>query len=62
MKQRVTLARVDDNQRRSRVSAARRLIYEENRQVNCAAVEKLLEEMSLVPTTVRNQHFVHIID
>lgn len=50
--QRVTLARIDDNQRRSKVSGARRIIYEENLQVNCSAVENLLKETSLVPTTV----------
>jgi hypothetical protein len=62
MMQRVTMARVDDNQRRSRVYAARRLIYEKNRQVNCTAVEELLSEMSLVPTIVRIPHFAHIIN
>jgi hypothetical protein len=53
MTQRVTMARVDDNQRRSRVSGARRLIYEKNLRVNCTAVEELLQETSLVPTAVR---------
>jgi hypothetical protein len=53
MTQRVTMARMDDNQRRSKVSAARKLIYEKNLQVDSAAVEKLLRETSLVPTAVR---------
>jgi hypothetical protein len=52
MSQRVTLARVDDVQRRVRISVARELIYEKNQQVNSAAVEKLLRETSLVPTVV----------
>ena len=51
--QRVTLARVDNSQRRNKISTARTLIYEKNLQVNCTAVEDLLKEMSLVPTTVR---------
>jgi hypothetical protein len=50
--QRRTLARKDDNQRRSKVSSARALIYESNLQVDCAAVERLLKDTSLVPTTV----------
>jgi hypothetical protein len=47
------MARMDDSQRRSKVSAARKLIYEKNLQVNSTAVEKLLRETSLVPTVVR---------
>lgn len=53
MTQRDTMARVDDVQRRSRIEAARRLIYEKNFTVNSAAVEKILRDMSLVPTAVR---------
>jgi hypothetical protein len=53
MTQRVSMARMDDNQRRSKVFAARKLIYEKNLQVNSTAVEKLLRETSLVPTVVR---------
>jgi hypothetical protein len=59
MTQRVTMARMDDNQRRSKVSAARKLIYEKTLQVNSTAVEKLLRETSLVPTVVRAFHFTH---
>jgi hypothetical protein len=51
-KQRVTMARVDNSQRRSVVGSARTLIYEQNLQVNSAAVERLLKDSSLVPTTV----------
>ena len=52
MSQRVTLARVDDANRRHRVAAAREIIYEKNHAVNSTAVEKLLRENSLVPTAV----------
>jgi hypothetical protein len=52
-KQRVTMARVDNYRRRSKVSAARRVIYEKNYLVDGAAVDKMLKEMSLVPTAVR---------
>lgn len=53
--QRVTLARVDDVSRRTRVAAAREAMYEKgekNCPVNGAAVEKLLKKDSLVPTAV----------
>src|SRR5271170_7941049 len=53
MLQRVRLLRVDDNARRSKVSATRKLIYEKNYSVNAAAVESLLKYESLVPTSVR---------
>jgi hypothetical protein len=52
MMQRVTMHRVDDHQRRSRISSARDLIYKKNMKVNSAAIEKLLGENSWVPTTV----------
>lgn len=52
MARRATSARVDSVMRRTRVSTARRLIYEKNMQVNCAAVEDLLRDTSLVPTSV----------
>jgi hypothetical protein len=52
-KQRVTMARVDNYRHRSKVSAARRVIYEKNYLVDGAAVDKILKEMSLVPTAVR---------
>jgi hypothetical protein len=51
-KQQMMMVWVDNNQHRSKVSAAKRLIYEDNLQVDCAAVEKLLKDMSLVPNTV----------
>ena len=52
MTQRRTLARVDDNHRRGKVLAARRVIYEKNYQVNSAAVEAILQKESWVPTVV----------
>jgi hypothetical protein len=39
MAQRVTLARIDNVSRQSKVVAARRLIYEKQYQINSAAVE-----------------------
>lgn len=53
MAQRKTLARVDDQDRRNRVMAARRAIYEKNHSVNSAAVNRLLQKDSLVPTEAR---------
>jgi len=60
-KQRSTLRRLDDAQRRSRVSSARALIYEKNKRVNNAAVERLLKPESLVPTSVSlgSLHYLH---
>jgi hypothetical protein len=52
MMQRVTMHRVDDHQRRSKISSARDLIYKKNMKVNSAAIETLLGENSWVPTTV----------
>ena len=45
-------ARVDDVDRRSRVQAARTAIYENNHPVNGAAIKRLLDRDSLVPSTV----------
>ena len=53
MMQRTTLARLDDNHRRRRVADARRFIYDQEKQINSAGVERLLAEHSLVPTEVR---------
>ena len=52
MLQRESLARTDDVNRRSRVEAARKCIYEKNYAVNSRVVENLLREDSLVPTAV----------
>jgi len=55
MKQRDTLARVDDEDRRRKVTIAREIIYEKNYAVNNDNVEALLREQSLVPTSVSAQ-------
>jgi len=52
MKQRETLARVDDENRRRKVAMAREIIYQKNYAVGNDAVESLLQGQSLVPTTV----------
>ena len=59
MKQRITLARVDGQQRRNKVDIARKHIYEKNHLVEGAAVENLLKEESLVPTAVRIRFLEH---
>jgi len=53
IRQRETLARLDDVDHRHRVSVARDLIYEKNYAVDSAAVKRLLGKDSLVPTAVR---------
>ena len=50
--QRVSLARVDDVDRHFRVQAAQTAIYENNHPVNGAAIKRLLDQDSLVPSTV----------
>src|ERR1700679_3384954 len=52
MMQRRTLARIDNVKRRNLVKAAREKIYEKNYVVDSKAVERLLQEESLVPTAV----------
>jgi hypothetical protein len=52
MAQRMSLARVDDAKRRSRVKAAREVIYVRNCTIDSKTVENLLREDSLVPTAV----------
>jgi hypothetical protein len=52
MNQRKTLARVDDIHRQSKITAARRVIYEKHYQVDSTAVENLLQEESWVPNEV----------
>jgi hypothetical protein len=59
MKQRKTLARVDDTTRRSKVGEARDLIYKDNYAVNYDGVEELLKEQSLVPASVSTR-FIHM--
>jgi hypothetical protein len=55
MQDRVALARLDNPDRQNSVSAARKLIYDENHWVGSAAVERLLKETSLLPNTVSVQ-------
>lgn len=50
--QRVSLARVDDVHRRSRLQAARKAIYDHNNLILGAAVKRLLDEESLFPAAV----------
>jgi hypothetical protein len=49
---RVTMARVDNDESRGRVFAARRHIYEKHISVQGSAIEKLLKSTSQVPTVV----------
>lgn len=52
MTQRKNLARIDDANRRYNVKVAREHIYEKRNGINSKGVENLLQETSLVPTTV----------
>lgn len=52
MQQRKSLARIDDDFRRRKIEAARKLIYDKNLAVDTERVEALLREQSLVPTLV----------
>jgi hypothetical protein len=52
MRQRTTLARVDNLQSQSKITAAREMIYGQNWAVDSAPVQRLLKPESLVPTEV----------
>ena len=52
MAQRISLARVDDLERRSRIKAAREIIFMKDYKTDSKAVEDLLRQDSLVPTAV----------
>jgi len=52
MQQRKVLARVDTEERRGKVTAARRLIYQQHYVVDTPQVEALLKPESLLPTKV----------
>lgn len=52
MKQRQTLARINDANRQSKIQSARNWIYKENYAVDNERVESLLKDHSLVPTEV----------
>jgi hypothetical protein len=58
MKQRVSMARADDSDRRRKVAIARQFIYEQNRQISSVAVETLLRKDSLVAIAVSIFNFV----
>lgn len=53
MKQRKTLARVDDDDRRRKVDTARNIIYKKNFAVGGDSASAILQNQSLVPTVVR---------
>jgi len=46
------MARIDNNARQGKITAARRLIYDKGYIVTSAAIEGLLKDESLVPTAV----------
>jgi hypothetical protein len=52
MQQRETLARIDNERRRSTVATARDIIYYKNYAVNSKVLKPLLTEQSLVPINV----------
>ena len=52
MAQRISLARVDDLERRSCIKAAREIIFMKDYKTDSKAVEDLLRQDSLVPTAV----------
>jgi hypothetical protein len=58
MQQRISRARVNDNNLRDKISRARSLIYEKNYAVTSGLVDVILKEESLVPTDVRHFQFV----
>jgi hypothetical protein len=58
MVQRMSLKRVDDLNRRSHIEAAREIIYMKNYKTDSKAVEALLQQDSLIPTTVGVPFFV----
>jgi hypothetical protein len=53
MKQRKTLARIDDEDRRRKIGLARGIIYTQKYAVNTPSVKDLLQEQSLAPSSVR---------
>ena len=61
MTQRKTLARIDDANRRFDVKVAREHIYEKSNGINSKGVQDLLQETSLVPTTVYTSLLLGIV-
>ena len=60
MKERNTLARVDDHVRQSKIKSARTHIYSSGLGVTSTSVEGLLKGQSLVPTTVSLYDCLHL--
>jgi len=56
MKERKTLAWVDNESLRVKIETARRIIYDGNYAVDTQGVKDLLQEQSLVPTLVSLEH------
>ena len=61
MTQRKSLARIDDGNRRDHVKVAREHIYEKSNGINSKGVQDLLQETSLVPTTVYTSLLLGIV-
>jgi hypothetical protein len=61
MEERTSLARFDNNHRKWMVATARSIIYEKNYAVNREAVENILKEQSLVPTSVSVERSISLI-
>ena len=61
MTQRKTLAQIDDTNRRDHVKVAREHIYEKSNGINSKGVQNLLQETSLVPTTVYTSLLLGIV-
>jgi hypothetical protein len=59
MAQRDLLARIDDVDHRHHIATARYLTYEKNYAVDSAAVKRLLQKDSLVPSAVCTHLFCH---
>jgi hypothetical protein len=55
MKQRESLARVDDDDRRRKIGLARDIIYKQRFAVGTTKVDDILMEQSLVPTDVSSR-------
>ena len=52
MRERKTMRRVDDNDRKGRITKARKFIYQDRLAVDGKAVEDILKYDSLVPISV----------
>ena len=61
MTQQKTLARIDDANRHDHVKVAHELIYEKSNGINSKGVQNLLQETSLVPTTVYTSLLLGIV-